>query len=746
MPGNHFTANVSRWPVRAQLIYVLVVVLVPVFAAVSWSLVNERMYDRQEANAELKVTSERISAALALFLTGNEALLQRLAQRPLIQAVDAGRCDPMLREYVTLHPEFPNIALASVAGRLLCAAAPERLPSMDFRSYSWWPRVAGSASFMVSNGYQVPASRRWFVMMSFPVRDGTGGIAGVLLLPADVLSLNGSLLQAIPDKLLVQVTDGSGRIVLSSRQADEFVGRDAGLPDQAPASASGGGATRAAGGGSGSSPLHATSRVPGTSWTVQVGMSEEAAFERADTRLGRAVMASVLMLLLASLLAWRISVRIVRPIEALAQVATRVASGDPQARAREDKGPVEVEAVARQVNQMLAAQASHERVLASREQLFRSMFDNNPVPHLLQIAHGTIVDVNASFVRASGFQKEELLGRMVSELGLWASQTDLGRVSETLRRDGRLNAFEGVARLRSGEERFVLLYTCSLEIDGVQHFLHSLVDITARRKAEVALREREERLSFLLSRTSAVIYTSRADGDYGTTFVSDSVQGLLGYAPLEFTSDPEFWFSHLHPDDALAFAAVKPKLLSDDYIVHEYRFRHRDESYRWIHDETRLYRDANGLLPLELIGFWMDVTERKQDAEKIHQLAYFDALTGLPNRRRLIEHLRHSLMVKARSHRHGAVLFVDLDNFKSLNDTQGHDVGDRLLQQVALRLRSCVREIDTVARLGGDEFVVVLDELSGESVAAATQAEVVGQKILVALNPKKPTILGGATA
>jgi len=724
---------VSRWPVRAQLVYLLVVVLVPVFAAVSWNLVNERRYDRQEADAALRATSERVSAALSQFLAGNDALLRRLAQMPLVQAADAGQCDPMLREYVALRSEISNIALVGVAGRLRCAAFPDRLPSKDFASISWWPRVAGSASFMVSEAYQDTVSRRWIVVMSLPVPDGTGKTAGVLLLSADLLSLNGTLLQANPGKLLVEVADGAGRIVLRSRQAEAFIGLQAGRPGHVTASGAGNDRARAARGGSDSALLHTMSDVPGTSWTVEVSMSKDAAFQRADTKLGRAVMGSMLLLLLASVLAWRISIRIVRPIEALAGIAARVALGESQARACADTGPVEVQAVARQVNQMLAALASHERMLDSRERSFRSVFDNNPVPQLLQTMHGTIVDVNTAFVGATGYEKKELLGHMVAEVGLWASQTELRRVSETLRRDGRLNGVEGVGRLRSGEERFVLLYTCSLAIDGVQHFLHTLVDITARRQAQEALREREERLSFLLSRTSAVIYTSRAEGDFGTTFVSESVQGLLGYAPQEFTSDPDFWFSHLHPDDALAFATVKPKLLTDDFLVHEYRFRHRDENYRWIHDETRLYRDANGR-PLELIGFWMDVTERKQDAEKIHQLAYFDALTGLPNRRRLVEQLRHSLMLKARNHRHGAVLFIDLDNFKSLNDTQGHDVGDRLLQQVAKRLRSCVREIDAVARLGGDEFVVILDELSGDPAYAATQAEVVGQKILLALN------------
>lgn len=142
MPRNRFTVNVSRWPVRAQLVYLLVVVLVPVFAIVSWNLANDRRHARQQANAEVLATSERVSEALSRFLAGNEGLLRRLAARPLVQALDSNQCDPMLREYVTLHPEFPNIVLADAQGRAVCAAAPERLPQGGFQPFPWWPRVA----------------------------------------------------------------------------------------------------------------------------------------------------------------------------------------------------------------------------------------------------------------------------------------------------------------------------------------------------------------------------------------------------------------------------------------------------------------------------------------------------------------------------------------------------------------------------------------------------------------------------
>ena len=134
------------------------------------------------------------------------------------------------------------------------------------------------------------------------------------------------------------------------------------------------------------------------------------------------------------------------------------------------------------------------------------------------------------------------------------------------------------------------------------------------------------------------------------------------------------------------------------------------------------------------VGTLTDITVRKAAEDEIKHLAFYDPLTRLPNRRLLLDRMQQALASSARSGREGALLFIDLDNFKTLNDTLGHDIGDLLLQQVAQRLASCVREGDTVARLGGDEFVVMLEDLSKNPQESATQTEIVGEKILAALN------------
>jgi diguanylate cyclase (GGDEF)-like protein len=155
---------------------------------------------------------------------------------------------------------------------------------------------------------------------------------------------------------------------------------------------------------------------------------------------------------------------------------------------------------------------------------------------------------------------------------------------------------------------------------------------------------------------------------------------------------------------------------------------------------------ANGKVA-SYVGIFSDITQRKANEQEIMNLAFYDALTGLPNRRLLNERLAHTMAASKRNGHYGALMFMDMDRFKQLNDTHGHSMGDLLLVEVAHRITRCVREADTVARFGGDEFVVMLGDLDPDREKSAAQARVAAEKIRSILaEPYVLTLVHGSKA
>ncbi|MFZ4479515.1 MAG: bifunctional diguanylate cyclase/phosphodiesterase [Rhodoferax sp.] len=217
----------------------------------------------------------------------------------------------------------------------------------------------------------------------------------------------------------------------------------------------------------------------------------------------------------------------------------------------------------------------------------------------------------------------------------------------------------------------------------------------------------------------------------GGIYYSPTVLAVLGYSVEHLLANPFMWAESISPDDRPLVADAVEALKNGTPFKIEYRIKDSKGEWHWLFDRSTSVLEEDGDVVVE--GLAMDITERKAAEQQIQALAFSDPLTGLPNRRLLMDRLEQAMTAAARHGHQDAMLFIDLDDFKTLNDTLGHDKGDLLLKQIAQRLIACVREGDTVARLSGDEFVVLLENLSEDVRDAATQAQTVCGKILDAL-------------
>ncbi|WP_404358919.1 EAL domain-containing protein [Methylotuvimicrobium sp. KM1] len=401
------------------------------------------------------------------------------------------------------------------------------------------------------------------------------------------------------------------------------------------------------------------------------------------------------------------------------------------------------------------------------------------------------------------------------------------------------------------------------ELKRLNHDLDKTVELL--QQSNQAFQESEQRFKHVVNVTPTAIYTLLFTGHdrypYRTTFISDAFLSITGFAPSDWYSNDALWIDRLHPDDREQTIELMEQLKETGQLNHQYRFRHKDGSYRWIHDRSIMTRTSTGDID-EVFGAWMDVTEHKEAEEELHlaaitfeslqgimitdpdatilrvnqafttvtgysteevigknpnilhsdrhdqsfyqdlwrqleidgrfegeiwdrrkdgsifpiwqcitavknnrgetthyvavftdlsekkkfeeyisQLAFYDPLTDLPNRRLLLERIDQVLIQAKRKNTYAAILYMDLDRFKVLNDSMGHQTGDELLVQVAKRLKQSIRQEDTPTRLGGDEFVILVHTDTSHLEEATQKILNLAEKIMRKLN--EPYLIKG---
>jgi diguanylate cyclase (GGDEF)-like protein/PAS domain S-box-containing protein len=409
--------------------------------------------------------------------------------------------------------------------------------------------------------------------------------------------------------------------------------------------------------------------------------------------------------------------------------------------------PLHSIALVEDINDRKAAEerlAAVQEALRASEERYRTVFETSVDGMALShLSDGRYVDVNKAFLDLMGFDREEVIGRTSVDLNLWTEPEVRRKLVDELRRNSFFRDTETRFIRKNGEPIWLLLSGSAIEIEGIPCILSVMRDISAAKaaeeglaKAQVAVRASEERYRLVFQTSPDFVTIARLnDGTYidanqaffdATGFKAKEV---IGRTSLEIN----FWAD---PRDREGFVQILRQNSNCRNL--EARFRKKNgEIFSGLMSASVMELDG---VPC-ILCITRDISEAKAAEDKIRSLAFYDSLTGLPNRRLLMERLRQTLASSMRNPRQQALLLVGMDNFKTLNETLGHQTGDLLLQTAARRLNTCLGEDGPAARLSGDEFLVVLEDLSGSAEEAAARAQATAEKIIATIG--QPYLLGG---
>ncbi len=514
--------------------------------------------------------------------------------------------------------------------------------------------------------------------------------------------------------------------------------------------------------------------LPELSWGMVVKMDADETFAPLYQQRKNLLEALLALILFTGVVAFYFGRRLVVPLKSFALTADEVAKGDLSKRVDETRAD-EIGALGRAFNRMTENLQSMYRTMEDRiEERTRDLNVTNE-QLLEEINEREHIEKSLRESQVELLHNQELLNeaQRLGQLGSW----ELDLVSSELRWSDEIyrifeleratftptyenflsvihpddrekvnqaytqsleyrKPYDVIHRLRLADGRIKWVREhCSSEFDASGKPLRSVgavQDITEQKVAEDRLRI----AATAFETHEAILIT---DKNANIIRVNQAFQDITGYSSEEVLGKNPRILSSGRQDRAF-YTNMWQQLLTTGSWTGELWDKRKDGQHypKWL--TITAVKDERGETT-DYVAIFSDITSRKQAEEDIHNLAFYDSLTSLPNRRLLLDRFRLALSLSARSRHYGAVLFLDMDRFKTLNDTLGHDYGDLLLIEVAGRLRSCVREADTVARLGGDEFVVLLEEVDMIAEEASQKTAQIAEKIRVALT--EPYLLKG---
>ncbi len=703
--GIHKKAMINRWAghivkylnlhaLSTRLFLVILIAVLPLFALTLYSAPQTRSVAFQEEVSSALHQAAMVAEDQNQVVARAKGILDAIGAAYPVMGEDPARCASFLSRLIAGEPEYVNLRIASAEGAILCAARTTTAEMQDPSLIS----DALEAEGMVLGGLP-PAGATVNDMMILAERVSTKAVAEAIL-RLDWLAQTAQEIQEKTPGAELSLVDRNGQVLISQPGALQWPGQRVPLDLVTTIDPQGGAMNFA--GPDGRLRMYAILPLPygfgGKDALIMVGLPTIPAYTQGVSILRMDLFVSLLVVLLGLAAArWSAGWLVIRWLRPLIAAAQRLEAGDLTARTGVGADRTELGHVVHAFDSMAAALQTRTEELHETAAKFRNLFDGVPIGLYRTTLDGQILDINPALCKMLGYPDQDGLKNInVSEIYLdpvdhqsWGREVAL--LGELVNREAQL-------RRADGKAIWVLDNSRAVHDPGgnVLWCEGSLQDITRRKQAEQALTETNQHLSSILNSITEAYIALDYEWRFlevnpvatNEVFLGRSAADLLG--KIYWEEFPQSYRSEFHRQYTIAMAEQHPVHFEAESKING----------RWWEAHAYPY-------PGRLAIYMRDITERKRGEAFIREMAYHDPLTGLLNRKGFTDRVEQEISRARRNDQKLVVLFIDLDGFKEVNDTYGHDAGDRVLCEVARRLKVSSRREDVITRMGGDEFILV---------------------------------------
>jgi diguanylate cyclase (GGDEF)-like protein/PAS domain S-box-containing protein len=700
----------ARLSIRARLLLLVLALGLPFFAYIVLSAIDEAHAARELAKERSLAVARVVAARLDDYVGDVNQLLATLSHVVAVGAEHASENDALLRE---MQPSLPsyinNVAMWTLSGANVGALnRVARVPEVSVADRQYFKDAISSRTLSLEAPITARSNGEPVAIFSRPIVRGDN-ILGVVSASTQLKHLQGFLDRegSLPRDSVITVIGPQGLILARSADTDMWIGKNV---SEQPAIRSS--LQQGEGLAEGTAVdtvvrLYGYTTARSVPWLVYVGIPNESALAPARLHLYRNLELGGSMLLIAVLVAFWIGERIASPMRKLASDATALGAGDLGHRSSVSTGG-EAALLAQTLNSMAQSLQQRSHALEQSEQRLHLITDHMPALIAYVDRDERFQFTNAFYGDVYGVEASQIVGKSMRELvgeNLYAEIKP--KIDEALQ--GLPIMYELRQTVNGVTRDLAMIYFPDYgERQQVAGFYVMGLDVTARTAAESSLRKSEQRLRAIADNLPVLIAVIDRDETY--RFCNATYRDWLGVDPASIVG------CRLKDVSGLAeYTVIKPfvtRALAGESVTFEHTGMMGSSARHMLVTYLPLRGDRNAEKSGESEGFYVlieDLTERKTLEDQLSHMAQYDQLTGLPNRYLLHDRLQLACQRTARESKQLAVLYLDVDDFKSINDALGHSAGDALLKQFGQRLKGQVRASDTVSRVGGDEFVVLME-------------------------------------